>query len=222
MQDLSGWIHKRFRLVDTSKVKRHLLLFSLAGGVFISFLIWVGRKKRLFVEDSSLHWSAMLLMLCLLVLANYLDDKPSRKLRLFSLLAIVFTAVSHMVVTSPVHFAFTSRDDPASAITTIVILIAGLFVLRSWCRYLCPWGYLMGIMHRFSRLKILKVGGKCDSCGHCNSVCDVDAIDNGHIDLASCQFCYKCVDKCPSNGLQVVDTWKIEKMSALPRRLIQK
>jgi polyferredoxin len=222
MQDLSGWLRKRLRLDQPDKLRRHVVLFSLAAAVFLSFLAWVGQRKRLFVEDSSLHWSALLLMICVMAMAGFLDDKPSRKLRLFSLLAIVFTAVSHMVVTSPVHFAFTSRDDPASAITTLVILIAALFVGRAWCRYLCPWGYLMGIMHRFSRLKIVKLPGHCDSCGTCNAVCDVDAIHHGHVQTDTCQFCYKCVDDCPRNGLQVVNTWRLEKLSPMPRRLMNK
>jgi polyferredoxin len=121
--------------------------------------------------------------------------------------AIFFTAVSHLVVTSPMHFAFTTRDDKASAVTTLVILVSALFVLRPWCRYLCPWGGLMGILHRHSRLRIKKVHGACTQCGTCNNTCDVAAIKQGDIQLSQCQFCYSCVDHCPNNGLQVVDVW---------------
>ncbi len=151
----------------------------------------------------------MLILLCYLVLAGVIDDVPSRKLRMFSLGAIFLTAVSHMVVTSPVHFAFTARDDPASAITTLVILVAGVFVLRSWCRYLCPWGHLMGFMHRFSRLRILLDASKCNHCGVCDTSCDVAAIENGVIRVSHCQFCHACVDHCANSALTVVDVWQL-------------
>ena len=156
LQDISGWLRKRLPRRPSGLSRLELTGLLLATTGFVVLLIWIGVRKKLFVEDSSLHWAALLLLLCCLVLAGVIDDVPSRKLRIFSLVAIFATAISHMVVTSPVHFAFTARDDPASALTTVVILVAGTFVLRSWCRYLCPWGQVMGFLHRFSRLRILK------------------------------------------------------------------
>jgi polyferredoxin len=207
LQDVSGWIRKRLprRPQGLSRLETGGLLLASLG--FISLLIWLGAKKKLFVEDSSLHWAATLLLLCCLVLAGVLDDIPTRRLRLFSLLAIFVTTVSHLVVTSPVHFAFTSRDDPASALTTLVILVAGTFVLRSWCRYLCPWGQIMGFLHRFSRLRIQVDESKCNRCGVCDSHCDVGAIDKGLIRVEHCQFCHSCIDHCENSALSVVDVW---------------
>jgi polyferredoxin len=108
-----------------------------------------------------------------------------------------------------VHFAFTSRDDPASALTTLVILVAGTFVSRSWCRYLCPWGQFVGFLHRFSRLRILLNPVKCNQCGVCDSHCDVAAIEKGVIRTAHCQFCHACVDHCSNSALTIVDVWAI-------------
>jgi polyferredoxin len=207
LQDISGWIRKRLprRPAGLSRLEiGGILAASLA---FIALLIWLGAKKKLFVEDSSLHWAATLLLLCCLVLAGVLGDIPTRRLRLFSLAAIFTTAVSHMVVTSPVHFAFTARDDPASALTTLVILVAGTFVARSWCRYLCPWGQVVGFLHRFSRLRIQVDESKCNRCGVCDTHCDVGAIDKGAIRVAHCQFCHACVDHCANSALSVVDVW---------------
>jgi polyferredoxin len=209
LQDLSGWIRKRLPRRPGGLSRAELVALLVASTAFVVLLIWIGVKKKLFVEDSSLHWAAMLLLLCCLVLAGVIDDVPSRKLRLFSLAAIIFTAVSHSVVTSPMHFAFTARDDPASALTTLVILVAGTFVLRSWCRYLCPWGHFMGFLHRFSRLRILADPGKCNRCGACNTSCAVDAIDHGVVRAEHCQFCHACVDNCANGGLRVVDVWAL-------------
>ncbi len=209
LQDVSGWIRKRLPRRPAGLSRAELVGIAAASLGFVSLLVWIGVKKKLFVEDSSLHWSAMLLLLCCLVMAGIIDDIPTRKLRAFSLAAIFLTAVSHMVVTSPVHFAFTARDDPASALTTLVILVAGLFILRSWCRYLCPWGHLMGFLHRFSRLRILLDASKCSRCGVCDTSCDVAAIEKGVIRLSHCQFCHSCVDHCANSALKVVDVWQL-------------
>jgi len=209
MQDISGWIRKRLPRRPSGLSRMEIVGIAAASLGFIVLLVWLGVRKKLFVEDSSLHWAAMLLLLCCLVLAGVIDDVPSRKLRIFSLAAIFFTAVSHMVVTSPVHFAFTARDDPASALTTLVILVAGTFVLRSWCRYLCPWGHVMGFLHRFSRVRILVNPSKCTRCGVCDTTCDVAAIEKGVIRTSHCQFCYSCVDHCANSALTVVDVWAL-------------
>ena len=214
MQDLSGWLRKRLFRQQRKLSRPQLIGLALACIAFVLLLVWIGVKKQLFIEDSSLHWAAMLILLCYFVLAGVVDDVPSRKLRMFSLGAIFFTAISHMVVTSPVHFAFTARDDPASAITTLVILIAGVFVLRSWCRYLCPWGHLMGFMSRFSRLRILLDASKCNHCGVCDTSCDVAAIEKGVIRLSHCQFCHACVDHCSTSALSVVDVWQLRARQA--------
>jgi len=206
-QDLSGWLRKRLPHRPGGLSRGEIVALALASTGFMVLLIWIGVKKKLFIEDSSLHWAAMLLLLCCLVLAGVIEDQPSRKLRLFSLLAILLTVVSHSVVTSPMHFAFTARDDPASALTTVVILVAGTFVLRSWCRYLCPWGYILGFLHRFSRVRILPDTSRCTACGDCDASCAVGAIDRGQIRTSQCQFCYACVDHCKNGGLKVVDVW---------------
>lgn len=215
LQDLSGWVRRHLLPRRPHGLSRaELIGLCLASAGFITALVWLGAKKKLFVEDSSLHWAAMLLLLCCLVMAGIIDDVPTRRLRLFSLAAIFFTAVSHMVVTSPVHFAFTSRDDPASALTTLVILVAGTFVLRSWCRYLCPWGHFLGFLHRFSRLRIVLDESRCNHCGVCDSRCDVGAIANGAIRTGHCQMCYACIDHCERSALSVVDVWVLRSKSA--------
>jgi len=219
MQDVAGWLRKRlvrrqgFRLTRARIVGLGVLL---AG--FLSVLIWISIRKEMFIEDSSLHWAAALILLCYLVLSGVIDDLPTRRLRLLSLAAIFVTAVSHLIITSPMHFAFTARSDPASALATAVIMVAALFVLRSWCRYLCPWGFLMGFLHRFSRIRIVRRRSLCNDCGICNTVCDVGAIRDGEVRTEHCQLCHTCVDRCPNGAFQVIDVWRLASRTARPSR----
>jgi polyferredoxin len=215
IQDLSGWLGKRvFRGPRPRFTRAQLAGLGVLMVMFLSAVIWIGVKKQMFIEDSSLHWAAALLLLCYLVIVGSLDDVPTRRLRLLSLAAIFVSAISHMIITSPMHFAFTSRSDPSSALATLVVLVAAFFVLRAWCRYLCPWGFIMGFLHRFSRLQIVRNKSLCTDCGICDATCDVGAIEGGRIRTEHCQFCHACVDACPNGAFEVVDVWKLGRSAA--------
>ncbi|MBI4820337.1 MAG: 4Fe-4S binding protein [Deltaproteobacteria bacterium] len=220
LQELTGMVRRRFVKPRARPTRRRMLALGLFLLSFIAVVAWLGTRKELFVEDSSLHWGAGLILVCYLVVAGVLDDLPTRSLRVLSLSAIFASALFHWVVSSPMHFAFTSRSDPASMLTTAVILVSSLFVLRAWCRYLCPWGYLMGFLNRFSRSRIVRNEALCNECQICTQACDVGAIDRGVIRIEHCQFCLACVDHCPTSAFQIVDTWRQAEGSA-SRDLVQ-
>ncbi|MFH0901091.1 MAG: 4Fe-4S binding protein [Pseudomonadota bacterium] len=220
LQDLAGLVRTRALKARflKSRLGAHptpieLTLWGITLAGFVALCVWVSAKKQMFLEDSSLHWAACLVLLCFLVLAGIIEDLPTRRLRLVSLAAIFVTAVSRLVITSPVHFAFTSRNDPASALATLVIMMASLFVLRAWCRYLCPWGYLMGLLHPFSRLTVARDNSLCTDCQTCARVCYPGAIDKEGFRGEHCQLCYACVDRCPTGALRVVDEWEARRNS---------
>lgn len=230
-----GWICPTGTLQEFAAIARRKLLGErkLGGRLeyvllafflccFMALTIWISLDRKMFLEDSSLHWAASLLLLCYLVLVGVADDQALRRLRVLSVMAILLTTISHITVTSPVHFAFTARDDPASALATLVLVLASFIIARSWCRYLCPWGWVMGLMHRFSRLQLRTIAPLCDGCGDCVRTCDVDAIESDSADriavnASQCQFCLACVDVCPTEAIEVVDVWNPKERST--RRL---
>jgi polyferredoxin len=187
-------------------------ILALALLAFLAVMIWISLGKRLFVEDSSLHWAAALLLLCYLVVIDVADDRALRRIRLLSVLAIVLTAITRLTITSPVHFAFTSRDDPASALATVVLMVASMVVARAWCRYLCPWGLIVGFMSRFAQQRLEVVRPQCTECRQCHAVCDVAAIEGSptRIRHDDCQLCFACVDVCKSRAIRLVDTWQTD------------
>jgi polyferredoxin len=199
-------IHK----VKLSKTNLILLATFFIG--FLGLVFWLGSTKEFYVEDSSLHWAAALILLVFLVVTRNIDDAAIRGIRGISFIIIVVSALLKTAIISPVHFAFADVSDPASALTTLVLVVASLFISRAWCRYICPWGYLMGCLHRVSRLKVV-ASTDCNQCGQCEQSCRVGAIRNGKVETAECQFCLKCIDNCPTSALEIVDVWKKDRQS---------
>jgi len=205
-QELTAAIRERL----VKKVRPGGMSLALLGLFFAGFMglvFWVGTTKRFYMEDSSLYWGASLILLVYLVLSRAVDDAAIRALRGVSFFIIFASALLKTAIVSPVHFAFANVDDPASALTTLVLVVASIFISRAWCRYICPWGYVMGCLHRVSRLRV-RAKGECDDCGTCEKTCRVGAIRKGKVSTADCQFCMACVDKCPKGALEVVDVWK--------------
>jgi len=175
---------------------------------FLYLVFTVSEERKLFTEDSSLYWAASIIVISFLVLTGLADDVATRKLRWVSFTSILLSSIFKTIITSPVHFAFVDVLDPASAITTLILAVASLFIGRAWCRYVCPWGLLMSLLHRLSRLRIQLVNPtSCTGCDACTEACRVGAVVRGRVRTEHCQFCFACIDACPQGGIQLVDDW---------------
>jgi NosR/NirI family nitrous oxide reductase transcriptional regulator len=58
-----------------------------------------------------------------------------------------------------------------------LILILGMFIARPYCRFLCPYGVLLGWMSRFSKWHLDIPPTDCVSCRLCEDSCPYNAID---------------------------------------------
>ncbi|MBF0097805.1 MAG: regulatory protein NosR [Magnetococcales bacterium] len=76
----------------------------------------------------------------------------------------------------------------------LLILVAGLFVERIFCRYLCPLGAAIAIPGRMRIFAWLKRRRQCgDLCSNCGKECLVQAIQpNGEIHPNECIYCLHC------------------------------
>lgn len=57
------------------------------------------------------------------------------------------------------------------------ILVLGLFVGRPYCRFLCPYGAMLGVLSKFSRWHVRIPPDRCINCRLCEDVCPYGAID---------------------------------------------
>ncbi|HUH59962.1 MAG TPA: 4Fe-4S binding protein [Candidimonas sp.] len=87
----------------------------------------------------------------------------------------------------------------------VLLLVAGLFIERFFCRYLCPLGAALAIPARLRVFNWLRRYRECGNpCQRCNIECPVQAINpegdinpNECIQCLHCQMLYHHDQKCP-------------------------
>ncbi len=57
-----------------------------------------------------------------------------------------------------------------------LLLLAGIFVNRPYCRYLCPYGVLLNVFSRFAGKHLTITPAECTNCRLCEEACPYDAI----------------------------------------------
>jgi len=84
----------------------------------------------------------------------------------------------------------------------VALVVLSLLYKNFWCRYLCPYGALLGLLSRLSPFKIRRNEEKCIHCHACTSHCPtlIDVEKNDVIKSEECFGCMTCVSRCPSEG----------------------
>ena len=89
-----------------------------------------------------------------------------------------------------------------SAVVIALLVLLSVFVQNFWCRYLCPYGALLGLVSRFSPVRIRRDADLCIDCAKCASACPsllpVDRLTS--VRSPECTGCYDCVAACPAAG----------------------
>ncbi|HEX9078718.1 MAG TPA: 4Fe-4S binding protein, partial [Desulfuromonadaceae bacterium] len=89
-----------------------------------------------------------------------------------------------------------------AALAVILILLAASLVLRNpFCRYLCPYGALLGLAALLSPVRVTRDRARCVSCGVCSQVCpaSIDVMRRKSVNSPECIGCWRCVSHCRFN-----------------------
>jgi polyferredoxin len=85
------------------------------------------------------------------------------------------------------------------AITIAVLVLLSVVVRNFWCRYLCPYGAMLGLLSAVSPVRIKRAADPCIDCAKCAKACPslipVDQLLQ--VRTAECTGCYECISACP-------------------------
>jgi ferredoxin len=83
-----------------------------------------------------------------------------------------------------------------------ILLVASVFIRDFWCRYLCPYGALVGVLGVLAPLKITRDPDTCTECRTCSSVCPgrLPVHRMNRVTSVECTGCQDCVVNCLVEG----------------------
>lgn len=139
-------------------------------------------------------------------------DYPLRSLKYLLLLFFVW-AIAQMSVQSLQYFIYSPYNKVAdikmylffanidSFATWSVIILIGLSVVikNFWCRYLCPYGAMLGFLSLLSPLKITRDAKTCIDCDLCTKACpsSIKVHAASRVVSDECMACMRCTEVCP-------------------------
>lgn len=196
-----------------------LLMSLLAKKSFCSWLCPVGtlsegahKLGRLLSGRNFSVWRrldvllrAIKYLLLLLFMKFILLDMPTEALGRF--LDAPYWAASDVKM---LHF-FT-RMSLTTMVVTASLTLLSLLYKNFWCRYLCPYGALLGLASLVSPFKIRRDATGCTGCQRCSAACPSGLAVHAGTAVSSpeCTGCLTCVEHCPERNVLAMQPvfWK--------------
>ncbi len=96
-------------------------------------------------------------------------------------------------------YLFFADITPFALWTIILLMLLSVVIKNFWCRYLCPYGALLGIAGFFSPFRITRAKESCIDCELCTKVCPsrISVHSVGQVWSDECTSCLRCVEECP-------------------------
>jgi polyferredoxin len=120
--------------------------------------------------------------------------------------AISFLRLPYYVISDLKMFVMWFRPSIWVGFFIAFFLVASFLVKSFWCRYLCPYGAVLGLVGVVSPVALEKDPEACVGCGKCNSLCPngVDVRGTREVVMTpECTGCTSCVNNCPKKALQL-------------------
>jgi polyferredoxin len=122
-----------------------------------------------------------------------------------------------IVIDMPIYFALDFLQTPYNIVSDVkmllfffnlggialkvilVVFILSLFFPNFWCRFLCPYGALIGLGTIFGVTKIKRNEDTCIDCRQCTRVCPqrISVHEKKAVLTPDCTACMSCVEACP-------------------------
>lgn len=103
----------------------------------------------------------------------------------------------------------------ALTVGVLLFLFAASFLIRNfWCRYLCPYGALLGLVAWFGPFRVNRDQSSCINCKKCEKVCpgSIRVSEQGAVTSPECLGCLECLAVCPVDGCLQLSTYHRRKL----------
>ncbi|RLD90095.1 MAG: FeS-binding protein [Bacteroidetes bacterium] len=92
----------------------------------------------------------------------------------------------------------------------VVLVILSILIRNFWCRYLCPYGALLGALSLLSIFKIHRNNKTCTNCQQCTRACPEDIRVHKTTTVMSdeCHACLKCLSVCTEKNTLYLSGFK--------------
>jgi len=117
-----------------------------------------------------------------------------------------FLATPYGLIADVRMLNFFREIGQTAALVLVVLVVGSMLVKNFWCRYLCPYGALMGLASLLSPVKIRRDTEACIDCAKCAKVCPAHLPVDQLVQVrsAECTACMECIAACPAqNALQL-------------------
>lgn len=85
----------------------------------------------------------------------------------------------------------------------LVTILGCILIYRFFCRTLCPLGAIYGLFNKISIYHLEVEEHKCNGCGKCSRVCQMEVDPTRTPQSAECIRCGACVDACPQAAVRL-------------------
>jgi polyferredoxin len=114
-------------------------------------------------------------------------------------------------------YLFFAHITPLALTVFAVLALASVLVEKFWCRYLCPYGALLGLAGFAAPWRVTRVKASCIDCELCTRACPSHIVvhrvgqrrqsaDVGQVWSDECTSCMQCIEACPVKDTLVLRT----------------
>lgn len=107
-------------------------------------------------------------------------------------------------------YYFFAKISTFAMIVLAVLVLLSIVIKNFWCRFLCPYGALLGIIGLLSPVKIKRESTTCINCKLCDKVCpsNIEVSKVNYVISDECSSCYECVTVCPKKDTLFTTAFK--------------
>ena len=193
MQDIFGWLGKRAKKnrYTYSKAKTWLRIFFFIA-MFMAVLLGMSTVVQLLAPYSAFGRIVTSLLQPLWKMGNNVLATIAERSDSYAFYHVE-TGVPNMTVVTAI-----------AVVTLVALAVLAWRNGRTYCNTICPVGTLLGMLSRFSFLKIQFDTGKCRNCSMCSKNCKASCIDykTHSVDATRCVVCGDCIASCKFGALR--------------------